>query len=355
MVYNFNAGPGILPPEVLEGARQAITDFAGTGVSLLEAGHRTPAFEAVVTEARDLARDLMDLSPSQEVLFLPGGATTQFFQVPMNFLGADAVAAYLDAGIWGAKAIREARLWGDVQVVGSSRDQGYTHIPRGWTVPPGAAYLHYTTNNTVEGTQMHAIPDTGVPLVADMSSDILSRRIDYRRFALLYAGAQKNLGAAGVTLVVVDRAQLDRQVRQVPGMVDYRQHVQHGSMLNTPPVFALYVCLLTLRWIRAQGGVDAIATANDHKAALLYATLDALPTFRPTVEQADRSRMNVVFVIDDPSLEKAFLDRCRDEGMVGIRGHRSVGGFRISLYNALPLGHVETLTALMRDFAQRHG
>jgi phosphoserine aminotransferase len=355
MVYNFNAGPGILPPEVLEGSRQAITDFDGTGLSILEIGHRTPAFEAVVREGQDLARELMDLAPSQEVLFLPGGATTQFFQVPMNFLAADGVAAYLDAGIWGAKAIKEARLWGGVQVVGSSREQGYRHIPKDWTVPPGAAYLHYTTNNTVEGTQMQAIPDSGVPLVADMSSDILSRRIDYRRFALLYAGAQKNLGAAGVTLVVVDRAQLDRQVRQVPGMVDYRQHAENGSMLNTPPVFAVYVCLLTLRWIRAQGGVDAVAAANDRKADLLYATLDALPLFRPTVDRTDRSRMNVVFVIDEPALEKAFLDKCKAEGVVGIRGHRSVGGFRISLYNALPLGHVENLTALMRDFAQRHG
>jgi phosphoserine aminotransferase len=354
MVYNFNAGPGILPPEVLEEARRALTDFNGTGLSILEIGHRTPAFEAVVSEGQALARELMDLSPTQEVIFLQGGATTQFFQVPMNFLASDGVAAYLDAGIWGSKAVKEARLWGGVEVVGSSREQGYRHIPKGFAIPPGAAYLHFTTNNTVEGTQMQEMPDTAVPLVADMSSDILSRRINFRRYALIYAGAQKNLGAAGVTMVVVDRAQLDRQVRRVPAMLDYRQHVENGSMLNTPPVFAVYVCVLTLRWLKAKGGVDAIEAENRRKSEMLYEALDTLPLFRPVVAREDRSAMNAVFVIDDPALEKTFLDRCKADGMVGVRGHRSVGGFRVSMYNALPIGHVQAFTDLMRDFAQKH-
>lgn len=354
MVYNFNAGPGILPTEVLEEARRALTDFNGTSLSILEIGHRTPAFEAVVSEGQALARELMDLSPTQEVLFLQGGATTQFFQVPMNFLASDGMAAYLDAGIWGSKAVKEARLWGGVEVVGSSREQGYRHIPKGFDIPTGAAYLHLTTNNTVEGTQMQEMPDTTLPLVADMSSDILSRRIDFRRYALIYAGAQKNLGAAGVTMVVVDRAQLDRQVRQVPAMLDYRQHVENGSMLNTPPVFAVYVCVLTLRWLKSKGGVDAIEAENRRKSEMLYEALDTLPLFRPTVAREDRSAMNAVFVIDDPALEKAFMDRCKAEGMVGVRGHRSVGGFRVSMYNALPIGHVQAFTDLMRDFAQKH-
>lgn len=354
MVYNFNAGPGILPTEVLEEARRALTDFNGTSLSILEIGHRTPAFEAVVSEGQAMARELMDLSPTQEVLFLQGGATTQFFQVPMNFLASDGMAAYLDAGIWGSKAVKEARLWGGVEVVGSSREQGYRHIPKGFDIPTGAAYLHLTTNNTVEGTQMQEMPDTTLPLVADMSSDILSRRIDFRRYALIYAGAQKNLGAAGVTMVVVDRAQLDRQVRQVPAMLDYRQHVENGSMLNTPPVFAVYVCVLTLRWLKSKGGVDAIEAENRRKSEMLYEALDTLPLFRPTVAREDRSAMNAVFVIDDPALEKAFMDRCKAEGMVGVRGHRSVGGFRVSMYNALPIGHVQAFTDLMRDFAQKH-
>lgn len=354
MVYNFNAGPGILPTEVLEEARRALTDFNGTSLSILEIGHRTPAFEAVVSEGQALARELMDLSPTQEVLFLQGGATTQFFQVPMNFLASNGMAAYLDTGIWGSKAVKEARLWGGVEVVGSSREQGYRHIPKGFDIPTGAAYLHLTTNNTVEGTQMQEMPDTTLPLVADMSSDILSRRIDFRRYALIYAGAQKNLGAAGVTMVVVDRAQLDRQVRQVPAMLDYRQHVENGSMLNTPPVFAVYVCVLTLRWLKSKGGVDAIEAENRRKSEMLYEALDTLPLFRPTVAREDRSAMNAVFVIDDPALEKAFMDRCKAEGMVGVRGHRSVGGFRVSMYNALPIGHVQAFTDLMRDFAQKH-
>ena len=354
MKHNFNAGPSILPREVFEQASQAIMDFNGTGLSILEIGHRTPIFEGVMQEARDLVKELMQLDARKEVLFLHGGASTQFFQVPMNLLDAGAKAAYLDAGIWGTKAIKEARQFGQVDVVASSRDRNYTYIPRGYAVDEGSRYFHYTTNNTVEGTELFEIPDLKVPLVADMSSDILSRSMDFNRFSLIYAGAQKNIGAAGVNLVIVDPDILGKTQRAIPSMMDYRQHIENGSMLNTPPVFAVYVCLLTLRWLKKKGGVDVMERENIAKADLLYDTLDSLPLFKPTVDKQDRSRMNVVFVMEEPALEAEFLQACKAEGMVGVKGHRSVGGFRVSLYNALPIQSVVALTDLMKAFAARH-
>jgi phosphoserine aminotransferase len=351
VVYNFNAGPSVLPKEVFEEASQAILDFNGTGLSILEIGHRTSLFQAVVDEAMSTARELMQLDAEHELLFLHGGASTQFFQVPMNLLNEGATAAYLDCGVWGKKAIKEARLFGNVEVVGSSKDRNYSYIPKGYRIPPEAAYFHYTTNNTIEGTQMHAIPETPVPLVADMSSDILSRVMDFNRFGLIYAGAQKNIGAAGVNLLVVRKDMLGKVKRPLPSMMDYREHIAAGSLLNTPPVFAIYVCMLTLRWLKQQGGIAGIEKVNDRKAALLYDTLDSLPIFRPTVAMEDRSKMNVVFVMDEPELEASFLAACKANGMIGVKGHRSVGGFRVSLYNALPIQSVEVLTELMNDFA----
>jgi phosphoserine aminotransferase len=351
VVYNFNAGPSILPKEVLEEASRAILDFNGTGLSILEIGHRTSLFQGVVDEAMATVRELMRLDAEHEILFLHGGASTQFFQVPMNLLGEGATAAYLDCGVWGKKAIKEARLFGNVEVVASSKDRNYTYIPTGYPIPADAAYFHFTTNNTIEGTQMHRIPGTSVPLVADMSSDILSRVMDFNRFDLIYAGAQKNIGAAGVNLVVVRKDILGKAGRPLPTMMDYREHIAAGSLLNTPPVFAIYVCMLTLRWLKQQGGIPAIEKINDRKAALLYETLDSLPVFRPTVAREDRSKMNVVFVMDDPELEREFLSACKANGMVGVKGHRSVGGFRVSLYNAMPLESVKVLTELMNDFA----
>jgi phosphoserine aminotransferase len=353
VVYNFNGGPSILPREVFEEASRAILDFNGTGLSILEIGHRTSLFQNVVDELVATTRELMRLDADHEVLFLHGGASTQFFQVPMNLLNEDATAAYLDGGVWGKKAIKEAKLYGNVEVVASSKDKNYTYIPKGYSIPPEAAYFHYTTNNTIEGTQMHSVPDTGVPLIADMSSDILSHVMDFNRFALIYAGAQKNIGAAGVNMVVLRKDILGKVRRQLPSMMDYRQHIEAGSLLNTPPVFAFYVCMLTLRWLKERGGVAAIERINDRKATLLYDTLDRLPLFHPTVAKEDRSKMNVVFVMDDPSLEAAFLAGCKANGIVGIKGHRSVGGFRVSLYNALPLQSVEVLTELMNDFAHK--
>lgn len=354
MIHNFNAGPSILPREVFEEASRAILNFNDTGLSILEIGHRTPVFEGVMAEAISLVKELMQLDADKEVMFLHGGASTQFFQVPMNLLDEKGTAAYLDCGIWGTKAIKEAKNFGQVQVVASSKDKNYSYIPKGYIVPEEAAYFHFTTNNTVEGTQMHAIPDTPVPLVADMSSDILSRSMDFNRFSLIYAGAQKNIGAAGVNLVIVDKNILGKTSRKLPSMMDYRQHIENASMLNTPPVFAVYVCLLTLRWLKRIGGVAAIEKLNNEKSALLYNTLDTLPVFKPTVAKEDRSQMNVVFVMDDPDREKEFLQLCKQEGMIGVKGHRSVGGFRVSLYNAMPLESVQELTKLMSAFAQKY-
>jgi len=355
MKHNFNAGPSILPRVVFEEASRAILDFNGTGLSILEIGHRTPLFEAVLQEAVSLVKELMQLKEDKEVLFLHGGASTQFFQLPMNFLSKETTAAYLDAGVWGSKAIKEAKLFGNVKVVASSKETHYDRIPDSYSVPDDAVYFHYTTNNTIEGTQMHAIPAVNIPLVADMSSDILSREMDFNRFDFIYAGAQKNIGAAGVNLVVANKGFLEKGNTGIPSMMEYRQHVANGSMLNTPPVFAIYVCLLTLRWLKSIGGVAAMEKINDQKASLLYNTLESLPIFHLPVAPQDRSLMNAVFTMKDPDLEASFLKACKEEGMVGVKGHRSVGGFRISLYNALPLSSVETLTALMKHFASKHG
>jgi len=349
MIHNFNAGPSILPKEVFEEASKAILNFQETGLSILEIGHRTTLFQSVMDETVQTAKDLMKLDGDHEVLFLHGGATTQFFQVPMNLLNDDQTAAYLDCGIWGTKAIKEARLFGNVEVVATSKDKNYTYIPKGFSIPKSATYFHYTTNNTIEGTEMFSIPETTVPLVADMSSDILSHELDFNQFALIYAGAQKNIGAAGVNMVVVRKDILGKVNRKLPGMMDYQKHIEAGSMLNTPPVFAIYVCLLTLRWLKKMGGVSAIEKINKEKAELLYNTLDSKDGFEPTVAKEDRSRMNVVFLIPDPTLEKKFLDACKEQNMVGVKGHRSVGGYRVSLYNALPLESVQALTQLIHQ------
>ena len=350
MTHNFNAGPSILPREVFEEASRAVLNFNDTGLSILEIGHRTPLFENVLEEARQTLRELMNLNADKEILFLHGGASTQFFQVPMNLLNEDETAAYLDCGVWGIKPIKEARNFGNVDVVASSKDRNYTYIPRNYTIPSNAKYFHYTTNNTIEGTEVFEIPETNIPLIADMSSDILSREMDFNRFSLIYAGAQKNIGAAGVNVVIVDKNILKGVNRKLPSMMDYRIHIENGSMLNTPPVFAIYVCMLTLRWVKKMGGIAAMERINTKKANLLYDTLDAHPEFKPTVNREDRSRMNVVFTMDSPEKEKAFLDCCKQQKMVGVKGHRSVGGFRVSLYNALPLESVIALTDLIKSF-----
>lgn len=356
VIHNFNAGPSILPAEVFEEASRAIMNFNNTGLSILELGHRTKTFQAVMEEANALGRELMQLDEDHEVLFLHGGASTQFLQIPMNLLGENDLAAYTDTGVWASKAIKEAKLFGHVEVVCSSRNDNYRHLPKQFTVPKTATYLHITTNNTIYGTQWQDLTlfyKAGVPLVADMSSDILSRKIDFNKFDVIYAGAQKNAGAAGVTIVVVNKNMLGKVKRNIPTMLDYRNHIANGSMLNTPPVFAVYVCMLTLRWLKSIGGVVEIEKINNRKAALLYHTIDSLEIFSGTVVKEDRSKMNVCFVAKNEQLEKEFAELCQKEGMIGVKGYRTVGGFRISLYNALPYESVEAITDLMKDFAQR--
>ena len=354
MVHNFNAGPSILPKEVFQQAAEAVLNYNDSGLSILELGHRTASFEAVMSEARALVKELMQLDDQHEVLFLHGGASTQFMQVPMNLLDDKETAAYADTGVWGTKAIKEAKLFGKVEVVCTGKESNYTIIPKDFAVPNDATYFHITTNNTIYGSQWQKIPYTSIPLVADMSSDIFSRVIDFNRFDLLYAGAQKNMGPAGVNLVVVKKSILGKIKRTIPTIMDYRNHINEGSMLNTPPVFSVFVCMLTLRWLKAQGGVAAIEKLNEAKANLLYNEIDANPFFRGTVDKADRSKMNVCFVMNDPTLEKSFLSLTKEKNIIGIEGHRLVGGFRASLYNALPIGSVTVLVNAMKEFAAAH-
>ncbi len=349
-VHNFNAGPSILPKEVFEEAAASVLNYQDMGLSILELGHRTPEFIAVMEEARSLVKELMQLDQQHEVLFLHGGASTQFMQVPMNLLDSKDAAAYADTGVWSSKAIKEAKLFGKVDVVCSSKDGNYGFIPTDFAVPNDAKYFHFTTNNTIYGTQWKQIPKTGNPLIADMSSDIFSRVLDFNSFGLIYAGAQKNMGPAGVNLVVLNPALLGKLKRPIPTMMDYRNHLAEGSMLNTPPVFAVYVCLLTLRWLKKMGGIAAIEQRNIEKAVLLYQALDESTLFTGNVEKKDRSLMNVCFRINDESLEKPFLDFAAAKGIVGIKGHRLSGGFRASLYNALPLSSVEVLVAAIKTF-----
>ncbi|WP_343693403.1 3-phosphoserine/phosphohydroxythreonine transaminase [Chitinophaga sp.] len=350
-VHNFNAGPSVLPNEVLYKASKALIDFEGSGMSILEIGHRTPLFQAVMDEARNLVRELMQLEDDFEVLYLHGGATQQFLQVPMNLLENDGTASYIDTGVWSNKAIKEAKQFGFVDVAGSSKESNYNYIPKQFNVSPKSTYLHITTNNTIYGTQWQQIPQVDVPLVGDMSSDILSRQMDFNKFSLIYAGVQKNMGAAGVTMVAVRKSILGKVTRKIPTILDYRNHVENGSMLNTPPVFSIYISMLTLRWLKDQGGAAAMEKLNEKKAALLYDEIDHNPLFRGTVAKEDRSRMNVCFIMDKPELEDEFLKFTKKEDIVGIKGHRSVGGFRASLYNALPYESVEVLVEAMKYFS----
>ncbi|MCL6524495.1 MAG: 3-phosphoserine/phosphohydroxythreonine transaminase [Thermoflavifilum sp.] len=354
-VHNFNAGPSMLPNEVLYKASKALIDFDGLGMSILEISHRSEAFLQIMANARSLVRELMQLDDDFEVLFLHGGASTQFMQVPFNLLDEHETAGYIDTGVWASRAIHEAKLFGKVEIVASSADRQYSYIPKSFTIPEGIKYLHITTNNTIYGTQWHQIPEVNVPLVADMSSDIFSRQLDFNRFSLIYAGAQKNMGPAGVTLVVVRKSILGKVSRKIPTILDYLVHIQHESIYNTPPVFAVYISMLTLSWLKEQGGIAAIEKRNEQKAALLYKEIDENPLFRGTAAPEDRSKMNVCFVMNDPSLEKEFLEFCKKEDIVGIKGHRLVGGFRASIYNAMPLESVQYLVESMRYFARKHG
>ena len=353
-LYNFNSGPSILPQEVLDQAAAAINNFNDTGLSILEIGHRTSHFVEVVTEAQQIIKRLMGLDDVYEVLFLQGGATMQFMQVPMNLLDENGLAAICDNGVWGNKAVKEASIFGPVKVVADTADKKHTYINKQLDIPNNTTYLHITTNNTVEGTQWHQYPQTNALLIGDMSSDIFCRPTHFKQFDLIYAGAQKNMGAAGVTMVVVKKEILGKVNRKIPAILNYQKHIEAGSLLNTPPVFSIYVSLLTLRWIEAQGGLIEMGKRNQEKANLLYHTIDSSPAFYCPIAKEDRSIMNAVFFLTNPALEAPFLTLCKSEGMIGVKGYRTVGGIRVSMYNALPLSSVQAFCDLMKSFAEKN-
>jgi phosphoserine aminotransferase len=349
-LHNFNSGPSILPPVVLEQAAAAIHNFNNTGLSILEIGHRTSHFVEVVTEAQQIIKRLMGLDDAYEVLFLQGGATMQFMQVPMNLLDENGLAAICDNGVWGNKAVKEASIFGPVKAVSDTSDKKHTYLNKQFDLPANTTYLHITTNNTVEGTQWHQYPQTNTLLVGDMSSDIFCRPTAFNQFDLIYAGAQKNMGAAGVTIVVVKKEILGKINRKIPAILDYKKHIEAGSLLNTPPVFSIYVTLLTLRWMEAQGGLVEMGKRNNAKAQLLYDTIDSLPAFQCPIAKEYRSIMNAVFFLTDSTRESAFLDLCKKEGMIGVKGYRTVGGIRVSMYNAMPIASVQNFCDLMKSF-----
>jgi len=353
--HNFSAGPSILPKVVFQQAAEAVVDYAGTGLSLMEVSHRGPEFEAVLQEAKALVAELLGLDDRYKVLFLSGGASSQFFMVANNLLDPEDTAYYVDTGTWSSKAIKEARKFGKIVTLASSKDSNYDRIPTDFSVPSDGRYLHLTSNNTIYGTQYHWWPESEIPVVVDMSSDIFSRKIDVQRFALIYAGAQKNMGPAGTTLVVVREDILGKIKRDIPSMVDYRIHIEGDSCFNTPPVFPIYVSMLNLRWLKEQGGIGALEKLNSSKAAHLYAEIDSNPIFQGNVRKADRSHMNATFVTTQAELEKPFLQACEAAHIEGIKGHRSAGGFRASMYNALSFESVDVLVQVMKDFGQKHG
>ncbi len=349
--HNFYAGPSILPEFTKEKTAEAVINFANTGLSVMEVSHRSKEFVAVIEEARSLVKELLHIPEGYSVLFLQGGASLQFLMAPYNLM--EKKAAYLNTGSWASKAIKEAKLFGEVVEVASSKDSNFNYIPRNYAVPDDADYFHITTNNTIYGTEIKHDIDSKVPLVADMSSDIFSRPVDVSKYNLIYAGAQKNLGPSGATLVIVKDEALGKLTRPIPTMLDYRVHVGQDSMFNTPSTLAVFGCLQTLIWLKNAGGVEAIEKINIEKANVLYGELERNKLFVPTVSNPeDRSRMNVTFVMSPEyaELEKDFLDFATSKGMVGIKGHRSVGGFRASIYNAMPLSSVKALVETMQDF-----
>ena len=354
--YNFNAGPSMLPREVIENTAKQLLDFNGSGLSLMEISHRAKDFQPVVDECVALFKELLDIPAGYSVVFLGGGASLQFMQIPANFLVKK--AAYVNSGVWAKKAMKEAKLFGEVVEVASSADGGYPSYPKGFeaNVPADADYLHVCTNNTIYGTECRKDFDVKVPLVADMSSDIMSRPVDVAKYNAIYAGAQKNLAMAGVTVIIVKDDALGKAPRELPTMLDYRTHVEKGSMFNTPPVVPIYSMLENLRWLKKNGGVEAADKRAHERAAALYAEIDRNRLFKGTVEEASRSVMNLCFVMNEDyaELEKPFLDFATERGIVGIKGHRSVGGFRASCYNAQTMEGVNALIQAMKDFEAKH-
>lgn len=353
-IHNFSAGPCILPQEVLKQAAASTIELDNIGLSLIEISHRSKEFVAVMDKAIALVKELLEVPEGYSVLFLQGGASLEFLMVPYNLMKEGGKAAYLDTGTWANKAIKESKLLGDTMVVASSEDKNYNYIPKGYTIPSDVDYFHCTSNNTIFGTQMKSFPETDALLVCDMSSDIFSKKVDVSKFDLIYAGAQKNMGPAGTTVVIVKNEILGNTGRTIPTMLDYRTHIKKESMFNTPPVFPVYVSMLTLEWLKKNGGVEWIEGVNEQKAALLYGEIDRNPLFKGTVEKEDRSNMNACFLLTDESLEAEFNQMWADAGISGIKGHRSVGGYRASMYNALPLESVQALVDVMQELEKKH-
>ncbi|MBP5566136.1 MAG: 3-phosphoserine/phosphohydroxythreonine transaminase [Bacteroidales bacterium] len=349
-IHVFNAGPCLLPQVAIDHAREALLDFKGTGVSLISISHRTKEWEETMNETRALWREILNIPEDYETVFLGGGASLQFLYVAMNYL--EKKAAYLDTGVWAHKALKEAQGLGEAYAIACSKDKNYTYIPKGFEIPTDLDYLHITTNNTIYGTEIKYDMDCPVPLIADMSSDILSRRVDVSKYEMIYGGAQKNAGPAGVAFAIIRKDSLGKVSRYIPTMLDYRTHLDKESMFNTPPVFSIYVMNETLKWLKSIGGIDAIHEIDEKKAATLYAEIDRNPLFVGTAEKEDRSIMNVCFVMAPgyEDLQDEFFAFAKSKGMIGIKGHRSVGGFRASLYNACTQEDVEALVATMKEF-----
>ena len=352
--HNFSAGPSILPDVAYQNAAKAILDFNGTGLSILSISHRTKDFEDVLASAKSLLRELLAIPENYHIYFVGGGASTQFFHLPANFLGKK--AGYVNTGVWTKKAIKEAKFYGEVEILATSEDRNFCYIPKGFEIPSDLDYLYICTNNTIHGTEYFEDIDSPVPVIADMSSDILARPIDVSKYAVIYGGAQKNLAPAGVSFVIIRDDMLSKVVRPLPTMMNVNTHVENDSMFNTPPVFPIFVMNETLKWIKDMGGVEAMYKMNVEKAKVLYDEIERNSLFRPTVDEGDRSLMNVTFVMAEGKEELAseFLKFATERGMVGIKGHRLVGGFRASIYNALPKESVEALVACMQEFEQLH-
>lgn len=351
--YNFSAGPSILPQQTIEETAKAILDFNGSSFSLMEVSHRGKDFQAVMDETVELTKEILDIPAGYSVIFLGGGASLQFCMVPFNLLNKK--AAYLNTGTWANKAIKEAKLFGEVVEVASSKEANYTYIPKDYKIPADADYFHITTNNTIFGTELHTDLESPIPLVADMSSDIFSRPVDVSKYAIIYAGAQKNLAPAGVTLIIVKDDVLGKVDRPIPTMLNYRTHIENGSMFNTPPVVPIYAAMQTLRWLKKNGGLQAMEKRNKEKAALLYDEIDRNPVFRGTCAIEDRSLMNVCFVLSPEyeGNEADFLAFAKERGLESLKGHRSVGGFRASIYNAMPIEGVQALVETMKEFEKK--
>lgn len=350
--HNFSAGPSILPPEVLLKASQAVVDLDNSGLSLIEISHRSKAFVDIMENARSLALELLGLEgKGYKALFLQGGASTQFLMVALNLL--EKRAGYLNSGAWAAKAITEAKIYDDVYEVGSSKDANYNYIPKGYEIPEDYDYFHCTSNNTIYGTQMKSFPKTNIPLVCDMSSDIFSRTLDFTQFDLIYAGAQKNMGPSGTTLVIIKEDILGKVSRKIPSMMDYKVHIDKGSMFNTPPVFPIYTTMLTLEWLKGLGGIKAIEKENEKKSRIMYSEVDLNPLFKGFASKEDRSSMNATFTLENENLKDTFETMLKEAGISGVNGHRSIGGYRASMYNAMPLDSVKVLVEVMSELESK--